>query len=107
MAAAIFFIISSFLESIIQTPPDKPFATHASGDLEGSHTPKYFCLLPNSEAVEIDKSITYSFESFVKVCFVMWISNVKADVRKRSKFGTASVGGITSQNPDSILAIFG
>lgn len=107
MATAIFFIVYAFLQPVIEISPDKPFTTHTSSNLEDSHSPKYFRLFTYGKAVEVDESIIHALKSLVEVSFVMWISSMKADVRERSEFGTTSMGGIASQNSDSILAIFG
>lgn len=107
MTATIFFIIFTFLEAIIEISPNEPLATHASGNLEGSHPPKDLCFLSDSEAIDINKGIVHARESLVKICFVVWVSNMKVDVWKGSELRTTGMGGIASQNPDSILAIFG
>lgn len=91
MAAAIFFVIFTFLQPIIEISPDKPFTTHTSSNLEDPHSPKHLRLLPYGEAVKVNKGIIYAFESLVEVFFVVWVPSVKANVWERSEFGTASV----------------
>lgn len=91
MAAAIFFVIPTFLQPIIEISPDKPFTTHTSSNLKDPHSPKYFRLLPYGEAVKVNKGIVHAFKGLVEVFFVVWIPNMKANVQERSELGTTSV----------------